>query len=245
MATFYAVTAGNQTLAADINQYANYLNGTTTGGSVVINMGAAASTAYVAQFNSYSNTSGNPFFNSFVGGDTGTRLQMYLSTTGIPYIMFGDGTNQLGNIYGVAGGGLKMDQALTIVGAFSATGGATANTLNVTGSTTVAGLTASAAMQINSNLTVTGTTSLGSNSTAGSSPIVVNASQAGASHVFSGTATPTGAVEGDFWIKANRCSILPIFSGGRHLESFSYSRHKPWLASQESVCSHDTLVGGW
>lgn len=201
MATFYTVTAGNQTLAVDINQYANYLDGTTAGGALNINMGAAASVAYQASFSSYSGTVINPFFDVSLAADTGTRLQMYLSTTGMPFILWGDGTNTLGNLYGLSGGGLKSDFALTVAGQLNAAGGASLSSATISGGTNASTITASGAVTFNNNLTVTGTTSLGANSTAASEPLLTAASQATIIHVFTGTATPTGAVAGDVWIK--------------------------------------------
>lgn len=185
MGSFASVTAGNATMATDINQYANILNGLTIG-QLQMNGGTGASGAPYQAFFSSAPTSATAFVHSYVTGDTLYRLQMAISSSAsgsVGQLVFGDGTHYKGSFLGENNGtgtGLWTDHSFRVAaGGLSVTGGTSTDSLSASGNATISG-----------SATVSG------------DPVVTNASQGTVCQVFTGTGTPAGANAGDIWIKA-------------------------------------------
>lgn len=147
MTSFTDVTTGNPTLASDINQYADRLNGTTSAGIIV----SGGNSVFVPYTGSLSATPGGTavMFAGLVSGDAHNRIELDIRSDGYGMIQAGNGISITGNLYAQSGG-WKTDQSFTIVGA-----------LTVQGSTNIAGLNVSNTASLSSSLTVAGTTSLG------------------------------------------------------------------------------------
>jgi len=139
---FYSVTTGNNTLAADINQYASAFDGSSaiellisggTPGSGGTLGGAAPLNVYWASAPSADATLG-----AFdVNGDTAARLQLYIrGSDGYAGVKTGAGTGITGHLYGQSGG-WKIDESLTVGTNLSVSGSAFLNSLNTTGNATV------------------------------------------------------------------------------------------------------------
>lgn len=185
MGSFAAVTTGNATLATDINQYANILNGLTIG-QLLMNGGTGASGTPYQSFFSAAPSAATAYLKAYITGDTLYRLQAMISSSAngsVGQLAIGDGTHYKGSLFGENNGtgtGLWTDHSFRIAaGGLNVTGGASADTLTTSGNATIAG-----------SATVSG------------DPVVTNASQGTVCQVFTGTGTPAGANAGDIWIKA-------------------------------------------
>lgn len=182
MGSFASATAGNATMATDINQYANILNGATIG-QLIMN-GGTGTTPYQAFF-SAAPSGATAYLTSYVTGDTLYRLQLAIASSAngsTGQLVFGDGTHYKGSFLGENNGtgtGLWSDVHLRIQGGLQVTNGLSTDSLTASGNATISG-----------SATISG------------HPVVINSSQSGVCHVFTGTGTPVGPAEGDYWIKA-------------------------------------------
>lgn len=132
MSSFYDVTSGATTNAADVNQYADRLNAT-TGVQVKLISITAASSALQGMLPSAPASDQN-VLESFISGDANVRVATYIrAADGYGGIRGGPGSSvATAHLYAQANG-WRTDESLAIGGA-----------LNVTGSTTLAGLNAGA-----------------------------------------------------------------------------------------------------
>lgn len=141
MSSFNTVTAGNPTLATDINQYANILNGTTSGG-VIVSGGAGAFVPYTASISALPSSGvSNTAFSAIVAGDAAARVGTFIHNyagTGYGGVTAGDGTAEKANWYAQAGG-WKTDYAVTVTGGLTVNNSITANSLSTTGAVSVGG----------------------------------------------------------------------------------------------------------
>lgn len=184
MGSFALVTAGNATMATDINQYANILNGTTASAAVTLN-GGTGTTMYTGYL-SAAPTNSIIYYRGYVTGDTiGYRISMNIDTTANGSggrLFFSNGTNYKGSILAEnngTGSGLWTDSHWRMQTGAQVVGGLTTDSMTASGNITVSG-----------SAVVSG------------DPVCTNGSQATVCQIFTGTTTPTGANAGDIWIKA-------------------------------------------
>lgn len=146
MSSFYDVVSGNTTMAVDINQYADRLNGS-VGAQITVLAPTNALTPITAQLPS-APTSDLGLLHGQVSGDAFARISGYIrGADGYGGFKAGAGVGaQTAHLYAQANG-WRTDESLSIGGA-----------LNVTGTTTLAGLNAN-------SLSVSGTSTLGGVST--------------------------------------------------------------------------------
>jgi hypothetical protein len=208
MASFTDVVAGNPTLAADINQYADRLNGTIA--AQISLLGAAGNNYRVLNGILPSvQATDSVMIAAYVSGDGQIRYAAYIrGSDGYGGIQAGNGTSVTAHWYAQSGG-WKTDENVSIVG-----------TLTVQGTVTIPGLTVSntssfaQAVTLSSTLTVQGTSSLdnGAITTDGSGNITAAAFKgkhqtirngtAQVNTIFTGTNTPSNPATGDIWVKA-------------------------------------------
>lgn len=112
MASFTAVTVGNNTLATDINQYANALNGTTSAG-VIVSGGASSFVPYTGSITAAPASGDSVLFSSIVAADTVTRAGASIRSDGYGMFKVGSGASVAANWYGISSG-WKTDQSVTI-----------------------------------------------------------------------------------------------------------------------------------
>jgi hypothetical protein len=118
--SFATVTVGNATLATDINQYANVLNGTTAG-PVVVSGGANANTPYTAKQNSVGATQ-SVFYAALINADTKNRVEIIArNSDNYGGLNFSNGSTVTAHLYAQASG-LKLDESLTVTGSVTAAG---------------------------------------------------------------------------------------------------------------------------
>lgn len=142
----YSVANGNPLRAADLNQYANLLNGTVAGQMAL--SGGSTTTVVPLTFVIPSGTTSGNIFTGGVTGDTGTaRIFTYL-TGGTFAVGFSDGVSggSLGDLQAQSGGGWYVPQSFTASGNL---------TVNGTGSS-LAGLAVGGAMTVTGNTTLSG-----------------------------------------------------------------------------------------
>lgn len=166
--SFATVTAGNPTLATDINQYANALNGTTAG---AISLLGASSTSQPFAANLPSAPVANQTVAAVgVTADTTPRAGFYIASTGFGGMQLGNGGASLAaHIRGIAGGA-RVDENWTVGGALSVVGSSSfagitnsgtfssdagAFTSDGSGHVSAASLATSAGVTVGSGLTVT------------------------------------------------------------------------------------------
>lgn len=132
MSSFTAVVAGNPTLATDINQLINYLNGT-TGGQVTTVSGNNSSSAIIASLPS-APASDQDVVRANIVGDTTARSALYIrSADGYGGLEAGNNAGITATWYGTSSG-WKTDQSVNITSGLTVGG-----TLAVTGTVTFGG----------------------------------------------------------------------------------------------------------
>lgn len=142
MGSFNLVTAGNPTLASDINQYANILNGTTAGSLNILSATANGTTITTTQPSAP--TSDSTVIGSVVSGDAATRMSIYIKSNGYGGITAGAGASHTAHWYATSSG-WQADESVVV-----------GTNLTVNGSTSIAALTASGNASVGGTLAVTG-----------------------------------------------------------------------------------------
>lgn len=158
MSSFYDVTTGNTILAADLNQFADKMNGTTAAGLIV----SGGASAFVPFTGTITATPGSDQQMSWyaVSADTTARIGEYIrSSDGYGGIRGGVGSSYAANLYAQSSG-WKTDQSLTI-----------ASALTVAGTTSLAGVTTSGNTTVGGTLTVSGATTLAGFSATGNGSV--------------------------------------------------------------------------
>ncbi|MGZ6281709.1 MAG: hypothetical protein ACXWQ5_00180 [Ktedonobacterales bacterium] len=144
MASFNLVTSGNPTLASDINQYANILNGSVAG-TVTLLAPNSTTTPLLALLPSAPAGDTSVMYTS-VSGDATSRMTTYIrGSDGYGGITAGAGPTHTAHWYATSSG-WKTDESIVV-----------ATNLTVNGSTSIAALTASGNASVGGNLSVTGT----------------------------------------------------------------------------------------
>ncbi len=134
MGSFYTVTSGNITASADINQYANILNGSVSG-QVAVKNASSPLAAYLASAPSSDTTDAG----AGVSGDAVHRVSLYIrGADGYGGVRGGTGSALTAHLYAQSGG-WRIDESLTI-----------GTNLTVQGSTTVASVSASGSVSAGS-----------------------------------------------------------------------------------------------
>lgn len=212
--SFTDVISGHATLAADVNQLVDALNGTTAGALFI--QGTAATTA-ANPINAVMPSqpgSDADVVQAYVLGDTLSRATMYIrGSDHYGGFAAGLGTSTTAHLFAQAGGwrtpeNLTIDGSLTAGGttlsSLNDTGNATiGGTLGVSGATTLAGLTAGAIgassitlsgnLSVGGNITITGTAQVGGQTIC----LVI-----GGLRIFVGPTAPVGGFsDGDVYIK--------------------------------------------
>jgi hypothetical protein len=135
--SFTPVSAGNPTLATDINQLLNALNGTTNSTVTIAN--TSTNVPYTALFTSVPTSTDKLIFKGAVSGDGQCRVSLYVRyADGLGGLQFGDGTNVRAHFYGTTGGA-KLDESLSIGTNLTVAGATTLQGTSVTGTLSLNG----------------------------------------------------------------------------------------------------------
>ncbi len=143
MSSFYDVVSGNPTLAADLNQLVDALNGTVA--SQITLLGSSGN-GYRTQNNVLPSlpASDSTITAMYVSGDGQVRYGVYLRhSDGYGGVLGGNGTSITAHLYAQSGG-WKIDEGLTVAGA-----------LTVVGSSSFAGIAASGTSSLDGGNIVT------------------------------------------------------------------------------------------
>lgn len=189
MTSFVDVTTGANTLASDINQYADKLNGTTSAG-VIVSGGASAFVPFTGKLSTAPGST-SAIYAALVSGDTTNRMDVTIRSDGYGMLRVGNGGASVsGNWYGNSAG-WKTDQSVTVGGA-----------LTVVGSSSFAGINATGTASLdNGNLTTDGSGNVTGVSFSGKIKTIRNGTGQ-VNNVFTGATTPSSPSTGDIWIQA-------------------------------------------
>lgn len=112
MSSFYDVTAGAFTLAADLNQFADKMNGTTSAGLIVTG-GASTFVPYSGSISAAPGSGDSAIYSALVTADAFNRIALSIRSDGYGMLKAGAGASITANLYAQAGG-WKTDQSIAI-----------------------------------------------------------------------------------------------------------------------------------
>ena len=186
MGSFTAVVTGNTTLATDINQVINGLNGASN--VQILVQHTNTNTPILAQL---ATAPGSDIGTNAtkVSGDTKFRIAQYIrGSDGYGGIYAGTGTTTTANLYAYASG-WKTDQSLYIAGAITVVGSATMAGVSTTSVSCSGTITATSFSG-----TATNASSLGGTSASGYAKI------AGGTKIYVQSSAPSSPSTGDIWV---------------------------------------------
>lgn len=189
MGSFYTVSTGAVGAAADLNQYAGILNGTTAG---AVSLLATASTATpLFTYLPTAPAADQNVVQSSVTADTQPRVSSYVrGADGYGGLVAGAGSTPTAHWYAQSNG-WKTGESVTIGGA-----------LTTQGNTTLAGIVSTGNLSLDSGyITSDGSGNVTAVSFKGKIGTIRNGT-AQVNTVFTGTSTPSSPAVGDIWIQA-------------------------------------------